>query len=132
MTFLQRADFQRLRCHYEVKKAGYDGRIRASGRLKDRADVIVDPDEKTIQFIDNGLGMTADEVEEYINQIAFSGATDFIAKIKDKTNDDQIIGHFGLGFYSAFMVADEVHIDTLSYQEGCKAGSLGVRRRHRI
>ena len=74
--------------------------------------------EKTLKFIDNGLGMTADEVEEYINQIAFSGATDFLEKYKDKSNDDQIIGHFGLGFYSAFMVADEVHIDTLSYKEG--------------
>ena len=76
--------------------------------------------------------MTADEVEEYINQIAFSGATDFIEKYKDKSNDDQIIGHFGLGFYSAFMVADEVHIDTLSYKEGATAGSLGMRRRYRI
>jgi molecular chaperone HtpG len=74
--------------------------------------------EKTLQIIDNGIGMTADEVEEYINQIAFSGATDFLAKYKDKANDDQIIGHFGLGFYSAFMVADEVHIDSLSWQEG--------------
>ncbi len=71
-----------------------------------------------MKFIDNGLGMTEDEVEEYINQIAFSGATDFLEKYKDKANDDQIIGHFGLGFYSAFMVADEVHIDTLSYKEG--------------
>ena len=85
-----------------------------------KVQVIVDPDKKTIQFIDNGVGMTADEVEEYINQIAFSGATDFIAKYKDKTNDDQIIGHFGLGFYSAFMVADEVHIDTLSWQKDAK------------
>ena len=76
--------------------------------------------KRQIQFIDNGVGMTADEVEEYINQIAFSGATDFIAKYKDKTNDDQIIGHFGLGFYSAFMVADEVHIDTLSWQKDAK------------
>ena len=73
-----------------------------------------------MKFIDNGLGMTADEVEEYINQIAFSGATDFLAQYKDKTNEDQIIGHFGLGFYSAFMVADEVHIDTLSYKEGAE------------
>jgi molecular chaperone HtpG len=79
--------------------------------------VIVNPEDKTLKFIDTGLGMTADEVEEYINQIAFSGATDFIEKYKDKTNDDQIIGHFGLGFYSAFMVADEVHIDTLSYKK---------------
>jgi molecular chaperone HtpG len=71
-----------------------------------------------MKFIDTGLGMTAAEVEEYITQIAFSGATDFLNKYKDKTNDDEIIGHFGLGFYSAFMVADEVHIDTLSWQEG--------------
>ncbi len=87
---------------------GYQGKIQ----------VLVNPEEKTLKFVDNGIGMTADEVEEYINQIAFSGATDFIEKYKDKTNDDQIIGHFGLGFYSAFMVADEVHIDTLSWQEG--------------
>jgi molecular chaperone HtpG len=85
---------------------------------KAKIEVIVNPEEKTLKFIDNGLGMTADEVEEYINQIAFSGATDFIEKYKDKSNDDQIIGHFGLGFYSAFMVADEVTIDTLSYKEG--------------
>ena len=83
---------------------------------KGKIQVLVNPEEKTLKFIDNGVGMTADEVEEYINQIAFSGATDFIAKYKDKTNEDQIIGHFGLGFYSAFMVADEVHIDTLSWQ----------------
>ena len=82
--------------------------------------VLVNPDEKTLKFIDNGLGMTADEVEEYINQIAFSGAADFLEKYKDKANEDQIIGHFGLGFYSAFMVADEVHIDTLSYKEGAQ------------
>ena len=87
---------------------------------KGRMDVVVDPENKTLIFKDNGLGMTAQEVEEYINQIAFSGATDFIEKYKDKTNEDQIIGHFGLGFYSAFMVADEVHIDTLSYKEGAK------------
>ena len=80
--------------------------------------IIVNPEKKTLKFIDTGLGMTAEEVEEYINQIAFSGATDFIEKYKDKANDDQIIGHFGLGFYSAFMVSDEVHIDTLSYKEG--------------
>ncbi len=83
-----------------------------------KIEVIVNPDEKTLKIIDNGLGMTAEEIEEYINQIAFSGATDFIEKYKDKTNDDQIIGHFGLGFYSAFMVANEVHIDSLSYKEG--------------
>lgn len=80
--------------------------------------VQVDSNAKTITFTDNGLGMTADEVEEYITQIAFSGATEFLEKYKDKTTDDQIIGHFGLGFYSAFMVADEVHIDTLSHREG--------------
>lgn len=77
--------------------------------------------DRTITFIDNGLGMTEQEVEEYITQIAFSGAKDFVEKYKDKTNDDQIIGHFGLGFYSAFMVADKVSIDTLSYQEGAKS-----------
>ena len=82
--------------------------------------VLVNPEEKNLKFIDNGIGMTADEVEEYINQIAFSGATDFIQKYKDKTNEDQIIGHFGLGFYSAFMVANEVHIDTLSWQQDAK------------
>ncbi len=82
--------------------------------------VIVNPDEKTLKFIDNGIGMTEAEVEEYITQIAFSGASEFLEKYKGKTDNDQIIGHFGLGFYSAFMVADEVHIDTLSYQEGAK------------
>ena len=81
---------------------------------KGKIEVIVNPEEKTLTFIDNGLGMTADEVDEYINQIAFSGATDFLEKYKDKASEDQIIGHFGLGFYSAFMVADAVHIDTLS------------------
>ena len=88
---------------------------------KDSVRVIVNPEAKTLKFIDTGLGMTAEEVEEYINQIAFSGAADFLEKYKDKANDDQIIGHFGLGFYSAFMVADEVHIDTLSYKDGAKA-----------
>ncbi len=87
---------------------------------KAKMEVLVNPEKKTLVFKDNGLGMTAEEVEEYINQIAFSGATDFIEKYKDKSNADQIIGHFGLGFYSAFMVADEVHIDTLSYKEGAK------------
>ena len=83
--------------------------------------VIVNPEEKTMKFIDTGLGMTADEVEEYITKIAFSGATAFLEKYKDKTNADEMIGHFGLGFYSAFMVADEVHIDTLSYRDGATA-----------
>ncbi len=78
----------------------------------------MDSNAKTISVEDNGIGMTAEEVEEYINQIAFSGAQDFLEKYKDKANEDQIIGHFGLGFYSAFMVADRVVIDTLSYKEG--------------
>ncbi len=88
---------------------------------KPRIDVEVNPEEKTITFTDNGLGMTADEVKEYINQIAFSGAADFLEKYKDKANDEQIIGHFGLGFYSVFMVADTAEINTLSYQEGAEA-----------
>ena len=104
----------------KLKKLDMMGEYELPEGYKPRVDVIVDPDAKTIQFIDNGVGMTADVVEEYIYQIAFSGATDFIAKYKDKTNDDQIIGHFGLGFYSAFMVADEVHIDTLSWQKDAK------------
>ena len=87
---------------------------------KRKIEVIVNPDEKTLKFIDTGLGMTAAEVEEYITQIAFSGATDFLNKYKDKTTKDEIIGHFGLGFYSVFMVADEVHIDTLSWQKDAK------------
>nr|MCR4745708.1 molecular chaperone HtpG [Lachnospiraceae bacterium] len=89
--------------------------------LKGRVDVIVDNKAKTLKFIDNGIGMTAEEVDKYINQIAFSGATDFISKYKDKSDSDQIIGHFGLGFYSAFMVADKVTIDTLSHEEGATA-----------
>lgn len=83
--------------------------------------VLANSNDKTLTFIDNGIGMTADEVEEYINQIAFSGAEAFLEKYKDKTNEDQIIGHFGLGFYSAFMVADRVTIDTLSYKDGATA-----------
>ncbi|MCR4750524.1 MAG: molecular chaperone HtpG, partial [Lachnospiraceae bacterium] len=105
----------------KLKKLDMMGEYRLPDGYKPRIDVIVDPTAKTLKFIDNGIGMTADEVEEYINQIAFSGATDFIEKYKDKAGDDQIIGHFGLGFYSAFMVADEVHIDTLSYKDGAKA-----------
>ena len=102
----------------KLKKLDMMGEYSLPNDYKAKIQVIVNPEEKTLKFIDNGLGMTADEVEEYINQIAFSGATDFIEKYKDKSNDDQIIGHFGLGFYSAFMVADEVTIDTLSYKEG--------------
>ena len=105
----------------KLKKLDMMGEYTLPEGYKGRIDVVVDPEKKTLTFKDNGLGMTADEVEEYINQIAFSGATDFIEKYKDKSNSDQIIGHFGLGFYSAFMVADEVHIDTLSYKEGAKA-----------
>lgn len=105
----------------KLKKLSLIGEYTYPEKHKDSIRVIVNPEEKTLKFIDTGLGMTADEVEEYINQIAFSGAADFLEKYKDKTNDDQIIGHFGLGFYSAFMVADEVHIDTLSYKEDAKA-----------
>ena len=105
----------------KLKKLDMMGEYTLPNDYKAKIQVVVNPSDKTLKFIDNGLGMTADEVEEYINQIAFSGATDFISKYKDKTNDDQIIGHFGLGFYSAFMVADEVHIDTLSYQDGAQA-----------
>jgi molecular chaperone HtpG len=102
----------------KLKKLDVMGEYSLPDDYEAKIEVRVNPTEKTLKFIDNGLGMTADEVEEYINQIAFSGATDFLEKYKDKSNEDQIIGHFGLGFYSAFMVADEVHIDTLSYQEG--------------
>ena len=104
----------------KLKKLDVMGEYQLPDDYKAKIQVIVDPEAKTMQFIDNGLGMTADEVEEYITQIAFSGATQFLEQYKDKTNEDQIIGHFGLGFYSAFMVADEVHIDTLSYKEGAK------------
>ena len=102
----------------KLKKLEIMGEYTFPEDYKSKIEVVVNPDEKTLKFIDNGIGMTADEVEEYITQIAFSGATEFLEKYKDKTNEDQIIGHFGLGFYSAFMVADEVHIDTLSYQDG--------------
>ena len=102
----------------KLKKLDVMGEYTLPDDYKAEVQVIVNPEEKTLKFIDTGLGMTADEVEEYITQIAFSGATEFLSKYKDKTTDDQIIGHFGLGFYSAFMVADEVHIDTLSYKEG--------------
>ncbi len=105
----------------KLKKLDLMGEYELPDDYKPKMDVIVNPEEKTLTFIDNGLGMTADEVDEYINQIAFSGATDFLEKYKDKANEDQIIGHFGLGFYSAFMVADAVHIDTLSYQKGASA-----------
>ena len=102
----------------KLKKLDVMGEYSLPDDYKPEIQVQVNPEEKTIRFTDNGLGMTAEEVEEYITQIAFSGATEFLEKYKDKTTDDQMIGHFGLGFYSAFMVADEVHIDTLSYKEG--------------
>ena len=102
----------------KLKKLDMMGEYELPENYKAKIEVIVNPEEKTMKFIDNGLGMTADEVEEYITQIAFSGATQFLEKYKDKTTEDDMIGHFGLGFYSAFMVADEVQIDTLSYKEG--------------
>ncbi|MBO6015378.1 MAG: molecular chaperone HtpG [Lachnospiraceae bacterium] len=105
----------------KLKKLDMMGEYSLAEDYRPRIDVIADPEKKTLTFRDNGIGMTMEEVDEYINQIAFSGATDFIEKYKDKTNEDQIIGHFGLGFYSAFMVADEVHIDTLSYKADAKA-----------
>ena len=102
----------------KLKKLDMMGEYELPEGYKPKIEVIVNPEEKTMKFIDNGLGMTAAEVEEYITQIAFSGATQFLEKYKDKTTEDDMIGHFGLGFYSAFMVADEVQIDTLSYKEG--------------
>ena len=105
----------------KLKKLDVMGEYTLPDDYKAKIQVTVDPEEKTITFTDTGLGMTEDEVCEYINQVAFSGATDFLEKYKDKTNEEQIIGHFGLGFYSAFMVADSVTIDTLSYKEGAQA-----------
>lgn len=102
----------------KLKKLEVMGEYTFPDDYKPAIQVVVNSEAKTLKFIDNGIGMTAGEVEEYITQIAFSGATEFLEKYKDKTTDDQMIGHFGLGFYSAFMVADEVHIDTLSYKEG--------------
>ena len=104
----------------KLKKLDMMGEYSIPDDYKASINVIVNPEEKTLKFIDTGIGMTADEVEEYITQIAFSGATEFLEKYKDKTTEDDMIGHFGLGFYSAFMVADEVHIDTLSYKEDAK------------
>ena len=105
----------------KLEKLSLIGEWTKPADYKGRVDVIVDSEHKTVTFQDNGIGMTAKEVEKYINQIAFSGATDFINKYKDKANDDQIIGHFGLGFYSVFMVADQVDIDTLSYKQDATA-----------
>ena len=105
----------------KLKKLELMGEYTKPEDMEYKVQVTVNPDDKTISITDNGIGMTESEVEEYINQIAFSGAQDFLEKYKDKANEDQIIGHFGLGFYSAFMVADKVTIDTLSYKEGSKA-----------
>ena len=104
----------------KLKKLDMMGDFQLPDDYKARIDVVVSPQDKTISISDNGIGMTADEVKEYINNIAFSGAEAFLEKYKDKATDDQIIGHFGLGFYSAFMVAEKVTIDTLSYQEGAE------------
>ena len=104
----------------KLKKLSLIGEYSQPEDEKYRVYVTVDPDNNTITFEDNGIGMTAEEVNKYINEIAFSGAADFLRKYKDKANEDQIIGHFGLGFYSAFMVSDKVTIDTLSYKEGAK------------
>ena len=98
------------------KKLDMMGEAKLPDDFKEKIEVIVNAEDKTITFVDNGLGMSAGEVKEYINQIAFSGAADFLEKYKDKSSEDQIIGHFGLGFYSAFMVADEVEINTKSYK----------------
>lgn len=105
----------------KLKKLDMMGEYTIPEGTKFKIEVIADAENKTLTFTDNGIGMDADEVEEYINQIAFSGAQDFLEKYKDKTNEDQIIGHFGLGFYSAFMVADRVTIDTLSWKNGASA-----------
>ncbi|MBD5135982.1 MAG: molecular chaperone HtpG [Lachnospiraceae bacterium] len=104
----------------KLKKLSIMGEYEIPDDYEFKVKVIANAEDKTLKFIDNGIGMTADEVNEYINQIAFSGAEAFLNQYKDKTNEDQIIGHFGLGFYSAFMVADKVTIDTLSYKEGAE------------
>ncbi|MCI9564745.1 MAG: molecular chaperone HtpG [Eubacterium sp.] len=105
----------------KLKKLDMIGEAKVDSDEEFKIQVLANPEEKTLTFIDNGIGMTEDEVDEYINQIAFSGAEAFLEQYKDKTSEDQIIGHFGLGFYSAFMVADRVTIETLSYKEGAKA-----------
>ena len=104
----------------KLKKLEMMGEWEKPEDMEFKIQVTVNPEEKTIVVEDNGMGMTEDEVDEYINQIAFSGAQDFLNKYKDKANEDQIIGHFGLGFYSAFMVADKVTIDSLSYRKDAK------------
>ena len=102
----------------KLKKLAVMGEFEEADDEKYKVEVRINPTDKTLTFIDNGIGMTEEEVDEYINQIAFSGAAAFMEQYKDKASDEQIIGHFGLGFYSAFMVADKVTIDTLSYKEG--------------
>ncbi len=102
----------------KLKRLSSIGEAKIPSGEKYKVTVYSSAKDKTLTFVDNGIGMTEEEVEKYINQIAFSGATDFMNKYKDKDAKDQIIGHFGLGFYSAFMVADKVTIETLSYQEG--------------
>lgn len=103
----------------KLKKLSTMGEANLNDNEKFSIRVVLDKENNTIQIIDNGIGMTADEIEEYITQIAFSGASDFVNKYKDQLEDGgDIIGHFGLGFYSAFMVADKVMIDTLSYKDG--------------
>ena len=104
----------------KLKKLEMMGEYTLPSDYKPEIHVVVNPEEKTLKFIDNGLGMTEEEIDKYINQIAFSGVQDFMEKYKDKANEDQIIGHFGLGFYSAFMVADKVEINSLSYQKDAK------------
>ena len=105
----------------KIKRLDSMGEATVEDGTEYKVTVTSSPNEKTLTFTDNGIGMTAEEVEKYINQIAFSGAADFLEKYKDKDQSEQIIGHFGLGFYSAFMVADKVTIDTLSYKEGAEA-----------
>lgn len=105
----------------KLKRLASLGEVRLPADEQFRITVLLDKKKKTIQIEDNGIGMTAEEVKKYINQVAFSGAEEFLAKYKDKSEDNQIIGHFGLGFYSAFMVSEKVEIDTLSYQEGAEA-----------
>jgi len=105
----------------KLRKLSDLGEASLPDDYKPRIEVRVNKKKKTLEIADNGIGMTYDEVKKYINQIAFSGAKDFIEKYKDKADDQQIIGHFGLGFYSAFMVSDKVTINTLSYQPGQSA-----------
>ncbi len=105
----------------KLKKLSMIGEYEAPDDIDYKVEIKLSAKDKTIKIIDNGIGMTKEEVDEYINQIAFSGAEAFLEKYKDKANDDQIIGHFGLGFYSAFMVADQVTIDTLSFKDGAES-----------